>query len=867
MPDKAQALESAVREGDREAVLGILRNLEPAQREALRAAVVRLAKRIEKAVTWLSANRGQQEPDGWGTGEQTHAVQAAVVVCGTARDVAEFTSSGTDIRSLAKEFTPASLRGLGEALLESRPNRIYEVQELIVAGLIDRPQGETYARGLLTLWPEAHAHRYRPSVEKLMELDPGLKDALPLMMEFEGDGDLSLAAVDKYRAPAAQWALLLHSMCEHGTYSRAFLIDKTLDALERGWPAFRSGWFSAFHEMLAPSAEELAQRSPRYLGLLGSRISPTVKLALGVVKLLDQAAPIDERVLLSALRPVFTSAVKAQVEAALRLLDRAIKRAPALATEAAASIVPALAHGSADVQEQVLMKLARWNPDTATRALLADYSPGIAAVNRDAIRALAGAPVAAPAPESKPAIAAPAPCARDPLDSSLRVAPIETLDELVEGVAYVFENDTDIDEFERALAALVRFSPLTGEARERLTPLMKRVPRVKKPVSGELALFLRFLMTGERVEPGIHWRIENLSYAHRELYFRCVELMDFVMRSPGCVPLATPTHRRGFIDPAVLMKRLADYQVRGLKPGVRDGCQAILRLALTANPEVMQALRALDGNVFEAADACIRAAGKRDALSTRFGWRIVAPTDLWPLPGVDVGLNSQIVIADRAGAHRVMAERAEGRSCVQHNVGGRDEGCILYYASMLPDDMEGFFASGVVAFAENIGWWEARWYDRAYLKQLLHPDLILGPMATLLIAIALAVKEPGQSAMAVDALVQARAEGRIDVSLLARDVRALLAGGVTTCARYAKSLQAALRIDVAMGPALIEVLGSAIAARPEEAPKDTSALLELLLEVALAQGRTLPAETRNVLEVMKISGKGAALRGKLLRLP
>ena len=100
-------------------------------------------------------------------------------------------------------------------------------------------------------------------------------------------------------------------------------------------------------------------------------------------------------------------------------------------------------------------------------------------------------------PESHPPSAISA-APRSSLDAGRRIDPILDLDELVERVAYVFENDTDIDEFERALAALVRFAPLSDEARSRFAPLARRIAKVRKPVAQQLARMLEFLLTGNR---------------------------------------------------------------------------------------------------------------------------------------------------------------------------------------------------------------------------------------------------------------------------------------------------------------------------------------------------------------------------------
>ena len=110
--------------------------------------------------------------------------------------------------------------------------------------------------------------------------------------------------------------------------------------------------------------------APAYVALLASRIPPTVTFALGVVKQLEKAGELEPHATLNAIRPVLSSAVKSQVENALKLIDRMVESTPAVAGDAAQIIIPALAHESAEVQKQVLQRLETWKLDAAGRASL-----------------------------------------------------------------------------------------------------------------------------------------------------------------------------------------------------------------------------------------------------------------------------------------------------------------------------------------------------------------------------------------------------------------------------------------------------------------------------------------------------------------
>jgi hypothetical protein len=231
-----------------------------------------------------------------------------------------------------------------------------------------------------------------------MAADAGLAPALLRVFTVEGTADTSLASSDKYNhSPDMAWGSILLGLVERGVTTRAELLDRTLGALENDWPQFRSGWFSRFHAELAPSPAAMRPHLARYLALCHSRIPPTVSLALEALARLDAEAPLAGASLLDALRPVLAGAVKSQVEAALKLVDRIVQRKPAHSAAAAARVVPGLLLESAPLQKAILQRLKTWGLDDAARDALRGLGGSIAAVNRPAFEALLGDAASPPA--------------------------------------------------------------------------------------------------------------------------------------------------------------------------------------------------------------------------------------------------------------------------------------------------------------------------------------------------------------------------------------------------------------------------------------------------------------------------------------
>ncbi len=895
-------LEAMIQAGDVPAVLALLRAETPTQRAARRAGLVRMVKLLREA-RW--------RPDGgdWGarpTRAQQHSMDAAILLCGTPADVADAWVDDDVLVSVGTEFRPRSLDGLADALLKGSPLKIRTVQRLIAAGLAERPVSDDYALGLIALPQVA---RDAGALSAMFAADPGLRAVLPRVLDIEGTGDVSLSSSDKYSHASMAWGPILMAMVDDGLATRAELLDRTLYALERDWPQYRAGWFSRFHGELAPTDDELRARLPRYLALCASRIAPTVTLALAVLKQVDAAAPMGGDALLDALRPVMASAVKAQIEAALKLADRAVAREPRLASQAADVAAIGLLHEAVPVQAAVLARLARWGVDDALRARLDGLAAGLAATNRAALQSLVADADAGAGPSETAAPVAPTRTVAgrgpvDPIADDRRIAPIADPDELVDCIAHVFEHPDDVENFERAVAGLLATAPLADHAL--FAPVLKRAGRVERLLPRELARLLRWIVSGQAARGIISVDHRgHRSPLERLLVGRIDDLARMSRSGHPLEPLATPTHRGGYIAAALLARRWQAHVDAGVMPCEQDQVRALLRLApargvpaemrALADAPFVRALRyALGDDIAPGAERALFAAAARirhpgaddpaldarhpglgpdGALAARYAWRV--RTDSHVAQGKTYTLHHFKLEVDPPATRPVDYLPAVLRHCtedVEHrylrwwSFAGVDAGAIHYLATLLPSDLQGFFAEGAQMVGGNIDWWEAQWQNRAYLEPLLDPATRMGPMACLLLALALAGKEPGQTAVAVDALVHAHAQGRFDSSQVLGDtLRALLATPLLKASRLHKSLQAALRADPRIDGFVFELLCATLQARPEDPPRDVAALLQLLLELKVAGARKLPPAAANAISSMKLSGNGRSLQRQLMQ--
>lgn len=896
-------LETAIHAGKLDTTVALLAAMAEDQRPGLRTRLLRMQDMVNEA-RWSLGSQTQA----WGgkpSNEQMRALDAAILLCGTAADVASLWVNEDDLVSLGQRFRPRALEGLAPTLLAASPQRIVTVQRLISSGLAHRPDTPDYTLGLIAL---PQRLRDRAKLDELFASDPGLRPALLRVFDIEGTGDTSLASSDKYNhRKELSWGHLLLSLAQDGITDRACLLDKTLSALENDWPQFRSGWFSRFHAELAPDVTMLRAHLPRYLALCASRIAPTVTLALEALAVLDRDQPLDAEALIQALGPVCSSAVKAQVEAGLKLLTSAVKREPSLASTAADEAALALAHDSAVLQKKVLGCLATWGVDDALRERLADFIPCVAATNKPALLALIGARQASGTATSAPASHSTTKVDDDVLAPARQLQPLTDPQDLAMAIATVFEHPTNTDDFERCVGALVQACPLSEQDKAHLRPVLKRAGKVRHALAHELARLLTFAMTGvgHTGRPSV-----NQSGFPSPVEALLIERMDeAIAQAAGghrLLPLSTPTHARGFIDPGTFIDRVAAHQIASWASTQTEQERALLRLAprpaedlrarakRLADSAFTRALRYALGDEIEpgpetvlfAAAARIRHPGRDDeAMVKRHGdlgpdtsraarYRLDFTSQSWTIAGQvyhshDLAL--QIENASPPGGDFLSAKRhlplgQEKPSYHWWSFAGIDAGAIAYSATVLPSCMEAFFADGARALGNNLDWSEAQWQNSSYLHPLLDPTVPMGPMATLTLALALLGKEAGQQAIAIDALVSSQAQQRLDVALLGATLKDLVRMPLVKTARLNKSLQAALRADTAMAISVFDLLCLLVTVQPEDPPKDMALLLELLLELRLTLDKPLPQSMHQALALLKITGRGKALRKALLSL-
>ena len=486
---------------------------------------------------------------------------------------------------VVRELKPDWINDWVQFLSESEPRTYHIIRLIYQAGLCDKPTGDGYILGMiegLAQWRIAPAELWdkdTPLTERIRQSTDIRDEDVWRLFEVEGGGDLSLATFDKYVGgkKTGGWTGALVELAGDGTLSRDRLLDESLHTLERDFAQFRAGWFSRFHEALAPALEERIARRDRYLGLLASSIPPTVSFALKAISALDKADELPASELLDAVEPVLRARAKGTVSTGLRLIANAVKREPSLSSAACQLAAGALIHEAADVQKKALDLIDKLggSDDPDVIAALTDYRDGVAPSLRARFNELVGS--AAIPSEGDDGVDTPI------ADETSDVSPIRSFEELDSAFLRVLEDTSQPLEVERVLDGLARFGASQPDNLQKLTgPLRKRAASIVKRYGEDLLQdqLARLAYAFAANEPLIvsfphqHPTVQMGPFLGRRGYERqsfadvfarrSIEIIALIRHGYQLPLVSAPTDSRGFVAAECLLQRYSEYRTAGI---------------------------------------------------------------------------------------------------------------------------------------------------------------------------------------------------------------------------------------------------------------------------------------------------------------
>jgi hypothetical protein len=516
------------------------------------------------------------------------------------------------------------------------------IRRLVRAGLCGTPKSPRYIDRMLGSLP-AEALKSRITLKDVLVGDPGLLEH-EIWQIFSTEPEPGLLEISRVvtRSPRPEltWEVALTELAAEGRISRTRLLDACLDGLARDFHDVRARWFALLHDRLKPSPEELAARGPRYLGLLGSRNTPTIDFAMKVIKGLLKSAQVDREAVVDCLVPALHARTKGTVKAALRLLDLAAEQAcdGSIKERVAAVGAAGLVHEAPDVQAAVLDLIERHGDrrDRRLREVLEPCIAGIAPSLRGRLEAWLGATQERgkePTGEELGDLARRA-AALDPhlaalagvpnalavasgeradcpgpdfdgteiprLDPERRLMPINDLDTVIELCSRLIEDPRPPEDIDRCVDAISR---LCGQRPEdfarRTAPL---VARLRQQLGGRLEV-PPYLLSNLGVIV-LSWLTEAVptplpfdKYRAFQVFLSTATcaLARRIARHQSAPWLAAPTHAGGWIDPRTLVVRLHEHARLRIAAEPEELVLAILRIAPDQRAAALADARYLPG--------------------------------------------------------------------------------------------------------------------------------------------------------------------------------------------------------------------------------------------------------------------------------
>lgn len=383
---------------------------------------------------------------------------------------------------------------------------------------------------------------------------------------------------------------------------------------------------------------------------------------------------------------------------------------------------------------------------------------------------------------------------------------------------------------------------------------------------------------------------------------RCQQIAMKVATGTASTPLSTPTHRGGWIDPMVLVDRV--NACSDDSPDETDVVMAMLRLAPDRRAEALTQLKPNKQIWRQAIRYALGAQGVTietnerlwvAAARARSPWKSdTAVAAAFPEQGPDAATAATYRWGHQSNEYRTWLSVASEPACpkspsrslsnlsehptvsfhlphiIAWEVGhfaGNTTDSVRAAATLWPIARESFFARAAEAFAANLDWHEARWYNNYLLEPMLDPGTPLLEMATHCLTIALAAKEPGEQRLATDVATVAIEDGRLGTDNLGTAMRALLPGGMIKAARWAKSLAEVASVSDLHALVVQTALQTCLQGDPTNYPRDFAKLLALLRQLTLQLETSVgEAGCRSALSAISGTGQASKLAKQLLAI-
>ena len=757
---------------------------------------------------------------------------------------------GLEALAVLERFKPSWLElGGAEVLFDAGLFDFSLMMQLRELGWCPQPRGQRYAVALIAA---ARGFYRDQTFLDVLDAHPRFRrEDLRLIFGVEGTSEHNLAALDKYGTGG--WSHVLLTLLRRGEFTRDELLDTTLEVLSRGYPSFRAGWFSRFHEQLEPTLEERAARQADYERLLGSVVPQTASFALKALELLHRKRALRADSFLEVLEPVLSAAQAETVKRALKMLS-GLAKTQASARERIAELgLVALAHPQAAVQAAAvaLFRESGGFQQSELQERLRAAAPALAPSVQSELGQILGAGRLA-----APASAAPEPLvwARpDPFAAERALTPHAALEAALDGMSRALEHPRDAEQFELALDTASRFGAaapaelgrLGGPLRKRAQQLLQRGPM--DALQFELVrVALAWVAKERHAHP--HADLGDPGKVPQFVWRRSDALIARLLRGQGGALLSAPSHQHGHLSEAELSRRLQAHE------GPIDFEDAVLALLRLPESVATRFLPLLGQRVAAGQSALKSSAGSFPGDCARPRVLRWGEEYVWHRVLIDVEPAPEEPPEGAALPERLLHSLAHERGAY---------GFEPWLPLALPRAHEWVAAAEALEHG-GYGFDEAA--RSGELRGWRDPSFEPGPNAYFALAVALGTRSASISLSARDTLIAEIASGRLRPALLGRAFAALLPSGLIKVGRWHAHFTEIAAISPVYARALWHSLLGALRGDATAYPRDFSKLLGLAKELKIALSAVCDdAEARRWLESVKGSSQlakhAAALRG------
>lgn len=456
---------------------------------------------------------------------------------------------------------------------------------------------------------------YKTPYLELEKREVTLHEHVWLLFEYE----TALNTTGKVN-PECDWMVAFNYYSEKGVLDRFRLFRLSLVTFTKHFNRILTGWFADLFKDLKPTTEELLFLQSDLLSSLSCPYSKPVNMVLDYLKQLVVSPDFKADEFITYSTFLFASDVKTVHLATLVMFSTLAKSNSKLRPAISEAAAAALSSKDPVIQERASKLIANYGSlkSKTLREVLSLYATTMHAGAYNRLEAYLDSTDSVATPGLNLAI-------QSQIRENMRIPLINNMSELIFLMSQSMENKESYH-IDQLLASVVQMHPLVGvEDVIRMVPAFQRAYKVmQEEVEGVgvldmlIASFLvDYSVRLIRMYDGAVVVLSDLyeEYCSHEKiiqkskkgyqppyqdYKGYIDLFRLAMKridDGGKLPiLSTPTHRPAFIDPLVLISRIAEYQEAKVLPDQMDCQIALSRVALDRTAEaIIQTKKKLTG--------------------------------------------------------------------------------------------------------------------------------------------------------------------------------------------------------------------------------------------------------------------------------